>query len=136
MPVFYRGRSAYITQEVFEALHPDRRSFTIRELSAVHVVHEPTGGLMPLALMIGIGIGAILLAAVTARSMWMVLVLAVVLSSTIALGSVRNAPAYELRALYRGRVVRLLRTGDRRVLGQVTRALGRAVEWNLDRCWV
>jgi hypothetical protein len=137
MAVFYRGEDAFITHEVFEARSPDLRSFLIRELTGVHVVHDTHDALFPRAAMIGIGailLGiAVVKGSIAGLSMWTVLALAAVLSSTISLGCVRNIRTYELRAVYRGRVVCLFKTRDTRVLGQVVRALRRAAEWNLDR---
>jgi hypothetical protein len=45
MTVFYRGQGAFITHEVFQALLPDHKSFTIRELAGVHIVDHRQHGL-------------------------------------------------------------------------------------------
>jgi hypothetical protein len=137
MTTFYRGEDAFITHEVFEARSSDFRSFLIRELTGVHVVHETHDAFFPRAVVIGVG--AIILAiavvhgSISGPSMWTVLALAAVLSTTITIGCARTVRTYELRATYRGRPVCLLRTQDLRVLGQVVRALRRAAEWNLER---
>ncbi|HEX6682601.1 MAG TPA: DUF6232 family protein [Candidatus Limnocylindrales bacterium] len=140
MTVFYRGRCAYITHEVFQVRDPESAAYLIRELSQVHMVQaEPTcGTLLPRAASIGAGAVAFIAAAargeLPAAAVWPLLSLAVItLSATMLAGCWRSErQLYELRAICRGRVVCLFRTPDKQLLGQIGRALQRAVEHNLD----
>ncbi len=136
---FYRGPNAYITHEVFLARGPESRTFAIRELRRIHIVQaREQGGVNSSSLIKG---GAIVLAAIglfavlaagrmDTAALWTIIALLVIgVSATVTAGCWR-APAtpYELRATYRGRIVCLLRTPDERTLGQVSRALLRALE--------
>lgn len=135
MTVFYRGPLAHITHEVFQAQSPVRESFPIRELRAIHIVqssrpHHPGSVWLTLGGMT-IGVIAIALAAPSWPTIGL-LVLAV--SSVITVGCVKPAGTpLQLRATYRGRAVCLLQTNDRTMLGQVSRALIRAVERTAER---
>jgi hypothetical protein len=139
MPIFYRGPGAHITHEVFQALGPISRSFAIRELRRIHIVQTQDDGDSALARLIKGG--AVVLSAVAivvalttngmdAAAMWTILGLLVVgVSATVSAGCWRPPPPpYELRATYRGQPVCLLRTPDEKLLGQVSRALLRALE--------
>jgi hypothetical protein len=136
MTTFYRGEGAFITHNVFESRSSVIRSFPIRELTSVHVVHETSD---PLPRVAAIGGGALLVAFAVVRgnvsgpSLWTMLALAAVLGTILMIGLVRTVRTYELRATYRGHAVCLLKTQDMRVLGQVVRALRRAAEWNVER---
>jgi len=142
--VLYRGPHAHITQEVYEAFVPARESFPIRELRAVHIV-EPNRRAHVRSTWIRLGslviaAGAILVAALSwpvieSSQVVVVALLVTALSSATTAGCMRvPAPPLQLRATYRGRPVCLLQTNDRTALGQVSRALVRALERNGDRC--
>jgi Family of unknown function (DUF6232) len=138
MVVFYRGNNLFITHEVFEARQPEVRSFGIRELTGIHVVQDGQDRALPGTVVIGSAAAVVAFVAmkghIAGASMWAVLMLAAVVSSTISWGCMRGGGrSYELRATYHGRSVCLLRTGDERMLGQVMRALRRAVEWNFQQ---
>lgn len=139
MPIFYRGPGANITHEVFQVLSPVSRSFAIRELRRIHIVQTQddspgTGARAVTASAVGLSAVALVVLVTAGQfagpSMWTVLVmLAVGVSATVSTGCWRTGPQpYELRAIYRGQRVCLLRTADERLLGQVSRALLRAVE--------
>ncbi len=135
MTVFYRGPLAHITHEVFQARSPVRESFPIRELRAIHIVQSsPSGRPGSVWLTLGgltIGVIAIALAAPS----WPVIgLLVLTVSSVITVGCVKpTGTPLQLRATYRGRPVCLLQTTDRTMLGQVSRALIRAVERTDER---
>ena len=138
MTLYYEGRSARITHEVFEALRPCRRTFAVRELAYIHTVRDSIADIAadttPLRVCTT---GMAGLSAALAGADWpipttpsvTVIVVGVGVSSFagVATWSWRRRP-WELRAVYRGELVCLFRTADRLVLGQVCRALLRVKE--------
>lgn len=141
MTVFYRGPCAQITHEVFEVRTPVCQSFPIRDLTAVHIVEVKPKRRIGTTLVkaVAIGLAAVIAAVAATRGQFfgaslsaMAALVVVLLSTAAAAGCWRSGEPYELRAVYRGRLVCLLRTGDRLVLGQVSRALLRALERTLD----
>lgn len=141
MTVFYRGPCAQITHEVFETRSPVCQSFYIRELTGIHIVEtrtrQRTGTTVVKAL--AIGLAAVVAAVAATRGQFfgaslsaMAALVVVLLSTAASAGCWRPEQPYELRAIYRGRSVCLLQTADRLVLGQVSRALRRALERNVD----
>ena len=143
MSVYYLGRDARITHEVFESCCPQRQSFVIRELEYVHTVREDA--LFTLAASPPVRVcsaGASGAAALVAVAGWPVfdqpgvtvgglVALAVAWSAVVLSRRARRRPL-EVRAVYRGRLVCLYSTTDRQTLGQVTRALLRVLEHNED----
>lgn len=142
MTIFYRGPGAHITHELFEVRSPHCQSFRIRDLKYVHVVQEeaePLGnptlvkvgssslaGVATTVAIIGWGVFGEPRPAIAA-----LVLIAISLAISAGCWRTRERP-YELRATYRGRLVCLLRTTDKHVLGQVCRALLRALERNVD----
>jgi hypothetical protein len=138
MTVFYHGPCARITHEVFETRIPNYQLFPIRDLARIHLVRDTNRSIMgtPLA---RAGSAVLVLAAIIAGSLafWDVgspsiaitALLVTAIASGVAAGcwGTREEP-YELRAIYRGRYVCLLRTPNERLLGQVCRGLRRAIE--------
>lgn len=139
MPILYRGPCAQITQEVFEVRSPACESFPIRELTLIHIVQHRSDPLRIGSTLAKIGSTALAAIAVTVAVIaWrtlesaevvVVALLVTTVSSVISVGCWRTPDEpYELRATFRGRSVCLLRTTDERILGQVSRALLRALE--------
>jgi len=138
MTVFYYGPSARITHEVFESRTPNYQIFPIRDLAGVHIVRETDRSIMgtPLAragsavlVLAAIIAGATAYREVGSPAIAITALLVTAVASGVAAGcwGTREQP-YELRAIYRGRAICLLRTPDQRLLGQVRRALRRALE--------
>jgi Family of unknown function (DUF6232) len=139
MVLFYRGPEARITHEVFESKRPTHHLYAIRELEYVHTIRrdvvEQITGSTPVRVC---STGMAGLSVVVAMTCWPVLdhpsltLAALVLcgasfSLSAASWSIRTRPL-ELRAVYRGRLVCLYQTTDRRTFAQVTRALLRVLE--------
>lgn len=141
MTVFYRGPCAQITHEVFEVRSPVCQSFPIRELTGIHIVGVKTkhrAGTTAVKA-VAIGLAAVIAGVAATKGQFfgaslsaMAALVVVLLSTAASVGCWRTVQPYELRAIYRGRLVCLLRTADQVVLGQVSRALLRAVERDLD----
>jgi hypothetical protein len=138
MTVFYYGPSARITHEVFETRIPNYQLFPIRDLAGIHIVRDQQRPIMatPWA---RAGSAAMVLAAIIAGAVayWTVgspsIAITALLVTAVAAGVAAGCwqshdEPYELRAIYRGRAVCLLRTPDERMLGQVRRGLCRALE--------
>jgi hypothetical protein len=132
MTMYYRGRLALITDEVFEVNFPYRHRYALRELQDIYVVR---GGRDLLALgatglvfvlLVGVGLATPLL---RTPQQWLTALVAVMLPAIVggACGRLRR-PRYELRATYRGDSIQLFSTSDAQVFGQVKRALIRAME--------
>ncbi len=132
MVTYYRGRTALITQEVFEVRGSEVQRFTIEDLYDVRAVRGPID---PAAR--GSVIAASVLLAVIAISWqflhspvaWLAAV--IVVAAPGAFGGAymhMRPPVWELRATYRGTVVLLYGSPDAQTFGQVKRALVRALE--------
>jgi hypothetical protein len=147
--VFYRGRGARITHELFQSGHPESehvdaqvaavRSYEIKAIRNVRIV-ERNGGPAAMGvstvrfayLVVGTGAGVV---AVVGRSLLDMSSLSVValalLVVTIVLWvrySRAHRRCFELWCDYHGRVVRIYQTTDTRIFGQVRRGLIRAIE--------
>ena len=135
MPVFYRSRSALITHKVFQVGGPQHQSFPINELARVHIVQtKQTPSALTPARAIWLALSAVALAAAAKAGVPTGAVLVLILvGSAVSAGCWRPTHYYEMRALYRGRPVCLFRTADKTVLGQVSRALLRAMEHDAHR---
>lgn len=144
MTVLYRGPLAHITHEVYEAQVPVREAFPIRELRAIHIVQLSRRGYVRSTWVrfgsIVIAVAAMVVAAlswqvVESSEVVVVALLVTTISSVATAGCVKAPePPTEIRAIFRGRPVCLLQTNDRTMLGQVKRALVRALERNADSC--
>ncbi|GIH05966.1 hypothetical protein Rhe02_40330 [Rhizocola hellebori] len=138
MTVFYHGPCARITHEVFETRIPRFQLFPIRDLGGIHIVREAERTIMgtpwaragsTVMVLAAIIAGAVAFWTVGSPSIAITALLVTAVASGVAAGcwQHRDEP-YELRAIYRGRAVCLLRTSDERLLGQVRRGLRRALE--------
>jgi len=132
MTMYYRGRLALITDEVFEVNFPYRRQYAIRELQDVSVLQ--TGGeILPIVLTavaavfwVGLAVVAPLL---HTPGQWLAALVLVVAPSILGGACWRlRRPQYELHARYRGVPVQLICTSDAQTFGQLKRALIRAME--------
>jgi hypothetical protein len=134
MTTFYRGHLALVTHEVFESWSPCRQRFLLRHLSEVGVVR-----CVPDLC----GLGLTWLAWPTAMAFaasWPFLHSPLAWATALAVAAMpavvggawwyRRPPAWELVAAYGGYQVRLFVTPDKRIFGQVRRALLRAMEAN------
>ena len=138
MTVFYHGPSARITHEVFETRIPDYRLFPIRDLTGIHIIRETEPSILgtPWAkagstamVLVAIVVGAVAFWTVGSPSIAITALLVTAVASAVSAGCWRSREEpYELRAIYRGRAICLLRTPDERLLGQVRRGLLRALE--------
>jgi hypothetical protein len=139
MVLFYRGPEARITDTVFESLSPIHQVYPINELQSVHTprqdVIEQVTSSGPVRVC---STGMAGLSVLVATAGWPILdqppvtMAALVLlgvSSSLSAASwrIRMRPR-ELRAIYRGHLVCLYRSPNRRTFGQVTRALLRVLE--------
>jgi len=129
--VFYRGRRALITQQVFEAVCVGRRQYAIRDLTDVHIVRlDPASG--PGVRFLGLSalLAAFVVAPVVGPESKL---LAGVAGSILLVGSVvvlrRGSPVrWELVATRAGRSVTLFESADQTEFDQVCRGLQRALE--------
>lgn len=145
VPLYYCGPCALITHDVYEVRRPVRESFPIRDLRSVQIVqHEKPPSTAGVALFrilnVLLAISAIVVSVIAWRqidsSEVVVIALLVTTASSVVSAGCWRVPAqpFELVATFRGREICLLRTTDQRELGQVSRALVRAMEQSAYRC--
>lgn len=149
MTVFYTGRGARITHELFQAQQPSGdsvisgaavvRSFEIKSLHNVRVVRGDSG--VPQAdgstvRLAGVGVGTVVvIAAVAGRSVLdapylsVVALTALAVTAGLCLHYARARRCFELWCDYHGTVVRIYQTTDTQTFGQVKRGLIRAIEY-------
>ena len=139
MSVYYVGRTARVTDSWIESACPAYQSFPIKELTYIHTVRQLAIVTMAASTPVQVcSVGVSGIAILVALTGWPLLdlpvlteVAAAVLALAVALALVsaraRRVPL-EIRAVHRGRLVCLFRTTDRLVLGQVRRALLRAID--------
>jgi hypothetical protein len=132
MTVYYRGPEAMITHEVFRVYVPQRRTFRIEELSDVHVLR---GDLHPVRVVAAHTAGGALVVVaaswpfVHTPTAFLLMLMLVAAPSAVSGACSRLTPRpYELRATYRSLEVRLYRSTDERMFGQVKRGLIRSLE--------
>ena len=139
MSVYYVGRTARITESRIESKCPEYQSFPLNELSYIHTVRQVAIVAMAASTPVQVcSVGASGIAILVALAGWPLLdqplltvigAVALALALTIAAASARaRRVPLEIRAVYRGRLVCLFRTTDRLVLGQVGRAILRAID--------
>ena len=139
MSVYYVGRNARVTETCIESKCPAYQAFPIRELEHIHTVRQVRIVAMAASHPVRVcSIGASGLAILVALAGWplldrpMVTVVGAVmlaLGLTVATASARaRRVPLEIRAFHRGRLVLLFSTTDRLVLGQVKRAILRAMD--------
>ena len=146
MTIYYRGRCARITHEVFEQKGLVPQSFKLTELRGIRVTRGAQA-------ILDVGTPPVRLfskylaapAAVAASAGWLVfhsppmfLAASLLLVSSLAAWVCCRPTAvrpYELWVLYRGQWTLLFAEPDRSVFGQVKRALGRAIEAQEDTAW-
>jgi len=135
--IFYRGPYALITHDAFVVRCPVPESYPVRELRSIQIAQsEPSesaarqGTVVTGAIILAGGaIPATVLAWQMTGSPNYVIAGFVIAAASATVGCLRPArQPFELQAIFRGRFVCLLRTTDERELGQVSRALLRAVE--------
>ncbi|WP_157631887.1 DUF6232 family protein [Catelliglobosispora koreensis] len=129
MKVFYRGEFAIITDQVYESFSPVHQWFRLNELQTIHIVLGKSDSLSP-ALIGAAAPIAVVTWQVSGSGMVAAMALGVLaVSSGLSRGCLRGREhPHELRALHQGKMVCLLRTTDTRTLGQIRRALIRAIE--------
>jgi hypothetical protein len=138
LTLYYFGPCARITHDVFEMRGANHGLFPIRDLALIHIIRAPRGQATRSRLALA-GSAALILAATAvaaaasgliASPVWAAVgILLCATSCAVVAGYWRNGEKpFELRATYRGRLVCLLKTSDKRMLGQVRRGLLRAVE--------
>ena len=139
MSVYYVGRTARITESRIESKCPAYQSFPIRELEHIHTVRQVRVVAMAASMPVQVcSIGASALGVLAALAGWALLdrpmvtvagalMLALALMVSTASARARKVPM-EIRAFHRGRLVCLFSTTDRLVLGQVRRAILRALD--------
>jgi hypothetical protein len=141
--IYYLGRDARITDLIFESRCPVYQRFEITELKYPHTVHEDAMTTVVLSTPVRVcSGGAMGVAGLAAAIGWPVFdkptmtatgLVVFGLATVAALGvrRLRRRPL-EIRAVYRGSLVCLFSTTDRRTLGQVSRALLRVIEHHKD----
>jgi hypothetical protein len=139
MSVYYVGRTARITKSRIESKCPEYQSFPLDELSCIHTVRQVAIVAMAASMPVQVcSVGASGIAILVALAGWPLLdqpmvtvigsvVLALALIVATASARARRVPL-EIRAVYQGRLVCLFRTSDRLELGQVRRAILRAMD--------
>jgi uncharacterized protein DUF6232 len=138
MTLYYQGPQCRITDEAFELIGTGNQRFLIRDLRHVHLVGpSPVQELAssgPVRIFTSGTAGAAGVAVLGSTLMdgpgptlAALAVFAIALIPALVARAARRQPT-EVRAIHRGRLVRLYSTSDRRVLGQVTRALSRVLE--------
>jgi hypothetical protein len=143
LTVYYLGRTARITDQVFESRWPIQRRFVVSELRCPHTFHDSAIRVVAASTQVRVcSGGAFGLSAFATVTGWPVfdvpgMTAAGFLAAVIAGLAVRAArrsrrQPLEVRALYRGELVCLYITTNRYTLGQVRRALLRALEHQAD----
>ncbi len=139
MVVFYRGPCVRITHEVFETWCPSYRSFPLRELRGLCVVERaaPSTAIRSLRTALISAAGTIgLVAGLAWVAGWRTLLslaamtVAVLLAMALLISIAYRTPplAWELVGVYRGQPVQLFRAIDAKTIGEVRRALVRALD--------
>jgi hypothetical protein len=135
MATFYRSPGVLVTTDVFQRGWPDPEQFRIRDLRRVRAMtarprHATVNAVT--------GAGVVLVAGATGvplvegKQIWLAVAALLAAGPTVMCGACmrRRQQVWELRAVYHGAPVLLLRTPDERMFGQVKRALVRALEAN------
>jgi Family of unknown function (DUF6232) len=141
VPLYYRGPCALITHDVYEVRAPVRETFPIRDLRSIQIIQpdkppSTTGVALFRILNVLLALSAVVVSALAWRqidsSEVVVIALLVTTASSVISAGCWRVPVqpFELVATFRGREICLLRTTDQRELGQVSRALIRAIEQN------
>jgi hypothetical protein len=136
VPVFYRGRRALITHEVFETTQVRRQQFVIGEMADVHIVrHDPGSDAANRMLGLSALVAALVVVPVVSPASWLVAILtAVVLLVGAATRLRRRLPVrWQLIASCSGQPVVLFESTDETEFRQVCRGLGRALEQRTER---
>ncbi|MEU4240415.1 DUF6232 family protein [Actinoplanes sp. NPDC026619] len=133
MLVFYRGRRALITQQVFETIYIGRMRYAIEDLTDVHIVRFGPGFDLGNRLF---GFTALVAAFLVVPIVGPVseiltgLVAGVLLVGSVLSAGRRLSVRWELVAIYRGQPVTLFESADQTEFDQVRRGLQRALERN------
>jgi hypothetical protein len=130
MRVYYRGRDAVVTSELFVRRATPAQSFAIREMRNVCISRDAgnAGSKVVLAAMAA-AVAAIGIALATGASYVLPAIAVAASVAGAALLIRRRGPVrWELQADYQGRPVTLYSSTDPTVFNQVSRALRRAIE--------
>jgi hypothetical protein len=141
--LYYNGDDVRITHEVFQTRSPFSQSFPIEELRYVHTVKfdriealvaRPQVGVCSTGLTGAVAIFTIVEHATFGHPLVTIAAVGALAAAAAVAGACWSAQRrpLELRAMHRGRLVCLLSTTDRRMFGEVTRALVRVLEWRED----
>jgi hypothetical protein len=133
MVTYYRGRAALITHDFFQRGSPGAERFRLGELRDIEVTASRAGRSATSALALT---NVLVIAAMSSWPLiedtptWVGFALLLAAAPGAWCGAClwRRRTVWELRAVYRGHPVVLLRTPDERTFGQVRRALVRALE--------
>ena len=129
--LFYQGPDAVVTAHVFQVWYPRYGEFRIADIGQVYVVRNARDAITIRSTVLT---GTVLLltgvcAPILPPSALVVAVVALIASSALtAYRWLHYPPTFELWSDYQGLYVRLYRSHDRQVFGQVSRGLQRAVE--------
>jgi hypothetical protein len=132
MRVYYRGRDATVTSELFVGRVTSAKSYVIRDLRNVGIACDQSSA-RARPLFAATAGSAGLVGAVAALATGHLYTLILLTAATIlgVAGTLlwpRPPVTWELRASYRGRPVRLYTSADVTVFNQVSRALRRSIE--------
>ncbi len=132
MTIYYRGRDAHITHDVFEVRWPQPYRYLIRDLRDVQVVRGGPGRVAIGGASVA-GAASVAIAAswplLNTPVAWAAALVALATPCVVGGACWRLArPVYELRATYRQLPVQLFASQDPQAFGQVRRALLRAIE--------
>jgi hypothetical protein len=136
VPVFYRGRRALITHEVFETTQVCRRQFVIGELANVHIVrHDPGSDSGNRVLGMSALVAALVVVPVVGPASEMLAGLSVVVLLAGAVASLRRrSPVrWQLVATWGEQPIVLFESTDETEFQQVCRGLRRALERQSER---
>lgn len=135
MPVFYRGRRALITQNVFETVYEARLQYAIKDLAEIYIVRHDPESMSTARLM---GISALVASLVVMPIVGPVSnVVAVLAAGVFAIGGVMNMRRrlpvrWALVATYEGEPITLFESENQTEFDQVCRGLQRAREHSGD----
>ncbi|MEU4216780.1 DUF6232 family protein [Actinoplanes sp. NPDC026623] len=133
MRTYYRGPDAVVTGDIFVGNGTPRTAFAIRDLRNVCITRTEADDFRPNAARMA---GGLMIIATASWPLWqaspalaLALVALGVPATVVGAAFWRLRPQrWELRATYRGTVVKLYTSTDERVFNQVSRALRRAIE--------
>ncbi len=135
MSVFYQGRRAFITHEVFETTSLTRHTYPIKDLADVRIVRtEPERSATDRVMGLSATGAALLVIPVVGPVSRILAGFAVLVLAVSAIASLGRRPVtrWDLVARHRGQATTLFSSADRTEFDQVCRGLRRSLERHWD----